>query len=376
MKTSRHSWTRKWGFIHNGYFGICQVDHTNKHKGLIVIENKVRVVDCEIQAAIDVDRRFCFEITSTKSEQTPFILQAETESSMQEWIYMFETNKKDEKSKERSPNLRSDSKLGPTTAISSAYATALTDSPKLIKSDSSSSFANISSLSVNNTPAISNESLNQTKNTSDQGSSIVIVSTTPGAEPSLENSSSITPLLVYKAAFGSNSQKILPSAAWGIPWSLVPTMTNLGYDNTSDISDTVLPEVIWPAKPIAVNISDVGINGYTDKMNAQNRELRRLFAGVKAEEVVLDVIGCCFRSKPTDIKTIAKDVESSKSSLNSVSADLYESELVNQLCQTGLTPTSDFGYSYTGRAFITQDTFWFYSSVLMSCINTVSLFLW
>jgi hypothetical protein len=202
------------------------------------------------------------------------------------------------------------------------------------------------------------------------------VSTTPDTEASLENSSSLTPLLVWEAACGSSSNKNLPSASWGIPWSLVPTMINLTQDtnNASNGSATsVFPQVIWPAKPAAVDIPKIDINGYTDKMNAHNRELRRLFGGVKPEEVVLDVFGCCLRSKPNDnIKTV-KDIEFSKSSLISASADLYESELVNQLSQNGLTPPSDFGYSYTGHGFVTQDTFWFYSSVLMSCINTVAI---
>lgn len=49
-----------------------------------------------------------------------------------------------------------------------------------------------------------------------------------------------------------------------------------------------LPRVIWPAQPASVQISNVDIDGYPEKMNSQNRELRRLFGGVRAEEVVLD----------------------------------------------------------------------------------------
>lgn len=35
-------------------------------------------------------------------------------------------------------------------------------------------------------------------------------------------------------------------------------------------------------------------------------------------------------------------------------------------------PLSSFGHSYTGRAFLTQETFWFYSCMMMTCVNTVS----
>lgn len=55
-------------------------------------------------------------------------------------------------------------------------------------------------------------------------------------------------------------------------------------------------------------------------------------------------------------------------------ADTSEQELSAQLAGSAAPPTSEFGYSYTGRAFVTQDTFWFYSCVLMTCVNTVSFF--
>lgn len=49
-----------------------------------------------------------------------------------------------------------------------------------------------------------------------------------------------------------------------------------------------LPRVVWPAEPASVHIPNVDIDGYPEKMNSQNRELRRLFGGVNADEVVLD----------------------------------------------------------------------------------------
>lgn len=378
IKVSKHSWSRKWFFIHSGYLGMCQMDNTNKHKASISIENRIRVADYEVRAAEDTDRRFCFEIINAQS-QTAYILQAETEASMQEWIDMFQRNKTDGVS---SPtrSIKIKSKSNATTAISSSNTTTTTEvipeSPKSGRSDSSS-FSHISSISENNKiPNISSASLNLSRNYSQEGSSIVMVSTTPDADASLENSSSLTPLLVWEASCASNTTyQPLPSASWGIPWSLVPTMIDL-HDTHNGATEKapVFPKVIWPAKPATIEIPKVEINGYTDKMNAQNKELRRLFGGVKPEEIVLAVFGCCLRSKPmaSDGSSI-KEIESSKSALNSNSAELYEKELVNQLSHSGLKPLSDFGYSYAGRGFITQETFWFYSSVLMSCINTVAI---
>lgn len=377
IKVSKHPWSRRWFFIHSGYLGMCQMDNTNKHKNSISIEKRIRVADYEIRAAEDADRRFCFEIINAQS-QTVYILQAETEASMREWMDMFQRNKTDGIS---SPTraLKIKSKSNATTAISPSNTTSTTEeiseSPKSTRS-ASSSFSNISSISENSKiPNISNASLNLSRNYSQEGSSIVMVSTTPGADASLENSSSLTPLLVWEASCASNtSYKALPSASWGIPRSLVPLMIDLhDTHNAATEKAPVFPKVIWPAKPAANELPKVEINGYTDKINAQNEELRRLFGGVNPEEVVLDVFGCCMRSKPTASgEGSIKEIESSKSALNSNSAELYERELVNQLSHSGLKPLSDFGYAYAGRVFITQETFWFYSSVLMSCINTVS----
>lgn len=50
-----------------------------------------------------------------------------------------------------------------------------------------------------------------------------------------------------------------------------------------------------------------------------------------------------------------------------------ESELSAQLPSTVKDPSSNYGYAYTGRGFITQETFWFYSCVLMTCVNTVAI---
>jgi hypothetical protein len=51
--------------------------------------------------------------------------------------------------------------------------------------------------------------------------------------------------------------------------------------------------------------------------------------------------------------------------------DGLEQEFTAQLPSVVKDPSSNYGYSYTGRGFITQETFWFYSCVLMTCVNTV-----
>jgi len=81
------------------------------------------------------------------------------------------------------------------------------------------------------------------------------------------------------------------------------------------------------------------------------------------------VFVCCLRKQPVVTQYDAEEVEAAKSA----GADIYDKELAHQLTQTGLKPPSDFGYAYTGRGFITQTTFWFYSCVLITCINSVAV---
>lgn len=313
VKVSRHSWARKWFFIHDGYFGVCQVNSSGKSKSTIIIEAKIRLVDCQVHNTTDADRRFCFEVIQPK-QQTSFVLQAETEEIKQDWLKVFDKNKQQEDDKPPSSpmsltksNSLVRSKSNATTALSSPIATTNNDilhsntsSPKIKHTDSSSTFSNISIITNNNQkyPSINDSSLILSRNYSEEGPSIVMVSTTPDTEATLANSSSLTPLLVWEAARGtppSTVTKQFPSGSWGIPWSLVPTMMNLTQDfdvfdsnTTKAPTSASLPQAIWPAKPATVNISNVDINGYSDKMNSQNRELRRLFGGVKPEEVVLD----------------------------------------------------------------------------------------
>ena len=52
--------------------------------------------------------------------------------------------------------------------------------------------------------------------------------------------------------------------------------------------------------------------------------------------------------------------------------DHLEQEFIAQLPSVIQDPSSKYGYAYTGRGFITQETFWFYSCVMMTCVNTVS----
>lgn len=339
MRVSRHTWTRKWFFIYGGYFGVCQVDTTGKQKYSIICEARFRLMDCQVQLITDTDRRFCFEV-SQPQEQTSFTLQAETENDLQDWIRVFKANKEDAQ---------------------------LTTTDTNSINDQRSTTEGFISL-------IDDSSLALQRNFSDEGPSYVVVSTTPELGITLSSSSSLTPLLVWESIRNSSgTASILPAGSWGIPWSFIPTMINMTQDSsiipaiTKGPVTAGFPRVVWPAKPAIAEIPNVDIQGYTD--DTSNKELRALFGGVRPDEIVLDTFVCCLRKPGVDSPD--KDIETSQSTLNSACADVYEKEFVHQLKQIESTPPSNFGYAYTGTCYITQDTFWFYSNVMTTCINSV-----
>ena len=56
---------------------------------------------------------------------------------------------------------------------------------------------------------------------------------------------------------------------------------------------------------------------------------------------------------------------------DTVSMDSFDKELFTQLATLKGSPPSEFGYGYGGKVFVTQNSFWFYSFTMLSCINTV-----
>jgi hypothetical protein len=94
-----------------------------------------------------------------------------------------------------------------------------------------------------------------------------------------------------------------PSATnttWGIPWTLVPSMFQSSGDSNdppptpSIVSPTPLigdpdgHQVIWPANLDNNAIPKVDLTDYSAELEKRNQELRNLFGGVAAHEVVLD----------------------------------------------------------------------------------------
>eukprot|EP00158_Paraphelidium_tribonemae_P008421 Partr_v1_DN28574_c2_g1_i8_m73963 putative transcription factor SipA3 len=80
-------WVRRWCYIQDGKFGFKMIA---KSRGVIASVTPISVLLCEVKIDEKQDRRFTFEVISSKRSIT---LQAETEEEMMAWLNVFEAAK-------------------------------------------------------------------------------------------------------------------------------------------------------------------------------------------------------------------------------------------------------------------------------------------
>ncbi|EGF80638.1 hypothetical protein BATDEDRAFT_88350 [Batrachochytrium dendrobatidis JAM81] len=77
-------WTRRYFSLKDAMISYSIVATSGKHKGKLMATTALSVALCNVRVSKLEDRRFCFEVeTSSKST---FVLQAETEQDMNQWI--------------------------------------------------------------------------------------------------------------------------------------------------------------------------------------------------------------------------------------------------------------------------------------------------
>ncbi|KAI8060354.1 hypothetical protein BC940DRAFT_337637 [Gongronella butleri] len=433
-RNARGYWTRRWFFLYDGHFGSCVVHASpQKLKGAISLEERVSVLLSEIKPMVDIDRRYCFEIVSV--QQASIVVQAETEDEMKDWISAFDKAKQIAIKYQQLPaapvsaasHAKQDDATNNSESASAASNGALV--PKITTTpatDTTFSSANVNA----NAPDQAQQPQQH------EHHSIVVLSTSADNDRvSLANSTSLTPLLVWESARaawpvranqpfldshhndgGPDTSLLSPrlpankppngtnngnsSSSWGIPWTLVPSMfqsgggtgSGTGNDNvppTTPVSnmpssphfapDTDI-QVIWPSHPDDTAVPKVDLHEYTHELEQHNKELRRVFGGVAHNEVVIDAFICCLKRPPNTgqkdhlAEDVGDDLEWPTTPIGTGSPlEQLEQELQTELSHNVRPPTSQFGYSYTGRAFVTQETFWLYSCVVMSCVHTVAV---
>ncbi|KAJ3307697.1 SNF1-interacting protein, partial [Blyttiomyces sp. JEL0837] len=84
------TWTRRYFMIKGGGLSYCVSRSQGKHRGVVMSTNAVNILLCSVRIEKKEDRRFCFELFTSKKS---FMLQAESEREMFEWIGVFETAK-------------------------------------------------------------------------------------------------------------------------------------------------------------------------------------------------------------------------------------------------------------------------------------------
>lgn len=86
-KPARTTWIRRWYFVQNGIFGWMVI---GSKSGGVEESDKIGVLLCSVRPAFQEERRFCFEV---KTKDSTLMLQAETQTDLTEWLFVFDIAK-------------------------------------------------------------------------------------------------------------------------------------------------------------------------------------------------------------------------------------------------------------------------------------------
>lgn len=86
-KPSRTAWVRRWFYVKDGIFGwLVQ----GSRSGAVEESDRIGVLLCNVRLSDSDDRRYVFEV---KTKDTTFIVQAETQSELSQWLSAFQLAK-------------------------------------------------------------------------------------------------------------------------------------------------------------------------------------------------------------------------------------------------------------------------------------------
>ncbi|CAG8633222.1 hypothetical protein C2G38_2186669 [Gigaspora rosea] len=90
--SGKGNWTKKYCYLKDGIFWWASVG-SGKHRSTVEESERIGVLLCEVKIDTSQDRRFCFEVVCG-AKQTSYVLQAETETELRDWINTFEAAKR------------------------------------------------------------------------------------------------------------------------------------------------------------------------------------------------------------------------------------------------------------------------------------------
>lgn len=338
-KSTRPAWARRWFFLQDGWFGTCTVNSSKvPQKGCIVLGDRSLIADCIFRVCTDMDRRYCFEVTHPTCT---YYLQAETEEEMQQWLWAIEYQI--EKKQIDASSLSSAEDPGSPQALLSPTINTSTKGNKMMTKSTSPSASPDGIL----TPTVSTTSSSLTKLMIREAAN-KLVTNDPTTDLSRSES---TPSLSSSHKQNSSVSSISSAAAWGMPWltTSIHAFSNSDEElikssnNDSIIANQPSPTdqlVVWPTK-VERDVPRPPLSNYSVELESSQRELRKVFMNVPKDEVVIESFLASLYHEPTSV-------------------DNEEGG-----------PTDNISYGYSGTAYITQTSFWFYSCTLMTCVNMV-----
>ncbi|KAI9260525.1 hypothetical protein BDA99DRAFT_560606 [Phascolomyces articulosus] len=410
LRVSRHTWARRWCFVYNEYFGWCTVS-SKPGRAMVTVEGKVSMATCDVRLINEGERRFCFEI---KHPQGTYLLQSETTEDLRDWIYCLNWIRRTEgenpsskypddssivDSFRQSSLSSSETSLSQSTSSLTARSSPSTNR-RSYKAKSTTTVTTPKDIPVtlstmkaplyNNLPdttklhsisgLIFSSSRSSLTSPEQQGSSSDALVGAPSAVAYVSNSLSnhgallmtclsLSPVLVWEAARSRSIQSVqVPDSLWGVPWPILGTMLIADKRTASvqngSMSPTDKAGVLWPLARDSSSSLNVDIANYEHQED--NDMLRKMFGGVKPDEVVLDVFVGVLRRKQ-------EPIQPNEELTDTASVDSFDKELCAQLATLNSSPPSELGYGYGGKAFVTQSTFWFYSFTMIACVNTLAI---
>ncbi|KAI8343352.1 hypothetical protein BC941DRAFT_388418 [Chlamydoabsidia padenii] len=379
-KPSRYSWVRRWFFLKDGWFGQYIVSTVNKVKGTMTICDRIPInSSCECRIFTDIDRRFCFEVIGAGKS---FFLQSETEQEMQQWLWTIERAKEhmvttgDETNiphallspkatmSIRKPTNDPSQVLVSLSALPPAIPSPTTLSkskPNLVASDYLANDLSITSVltTLMIRESVQTDTSSETFDTANDDNLPDIQSThsASGDESNQGNQ--------YKKdqEQGDDEQdhdqepsarrhaSTSTSTSWSMPWLMsgINAFSSTSIDSDSNSNQEPQTIVVWPNK-VESDAPKVTLENYSEDLVAGQRELRRYFACVPTDELVLDVFSASLYRQPKNNTTKnGGDMDSTRDTSNQ--------------------NITDHGNGFSGTVYMTQKSLWFYSCRMMTCVN-------
>lgn len=252
-KSNRASWTRRWFYLQDGWFGSCTLN--TKEKANIQLSERVLVKDAQVRICPDLDnnRRYCFELSS---QPYTFYLQAETYEELQQWISVIEYNINNEP-----------------ISLQSYNTPELMLSPK----NTMTSFINDNTLIV----AMSTSPLLTAIDSKKKPTSPFILTTA-----SCLISTMLQSAKNYTAPIAIDNNDT-PTTSWGMPWlatGINAFSTAADEDQQGSTIQETQEVIVWPSKIQ----SDIPLTHYSDKLKQNQKELHTIFINVPSDEIVIE----------------------------------------------------------------------------------------